>query len=84
MVTALMHQRRFTSVDENQSFVVFDEPRMNRNPIGPLAIDQHVAEARDAASATGHLRDFDANRSGADCMNPAHAHQCVPSGAVVV
>jgi hypothetical protein len=50
-----MHPCRFTGIDENQSFVVLDEPRMDRNPVGPVSIEQDVAETRDAFAAARHL-----------------------------
>jgi hypothetical protein len=72
MIAALMHPRRFAGIDEHQSFVVLDEPRVDRDPIGPVPIDQHVTETREAPSATRHLRDFDANRPGTDRVNFGH------------
>ena len=45
MIASLMHPRRFTGVDENQPLVVLDQPRMDRDPVRPRAIEQHVAEA---------------------------------------
>ena len=72
MIAPLMHPRRFAGIDENQSFVVLDQPRMDRDPVGPVPIDQDVAEPRDAAAAAGHLCEFDSNRSGADRVNLGH------------
>ena len=54
MIAPLMHPRRFTGIDENQSFVVLDEPRMDRGPVRPISIEQDVAETPMPAAAS-HL-----------------------------
>ena len=69
MVAALMDARGFTRVDENQSFVVLDEPGIDGEPVGPAIVDEHVPRPREPLSLPGLLRWPDENRASLNVMN---------------
>jgi hypothetical protein len=48
-ITGLEGPRGFAGVDEDVSFRVFDQPRVDRQPISPLSVKQHPQRAAGTA-----------------------------------
>src|SRR5262249_2676258 len=67
VVGALVNARGLTRVDDDEPFVVFDNPGVDRQPLGPVVVEEHVAKARGAARpARLRLCAPDLDQAGAD------------------
>src|SRR6476660_9038659 len=56
MVATIVDARGLSGVYENWSVLVLNEPRIDRHPIRPLAVEQHVIRSRQAGAYRCHLR----------------------------
>jgi hypothetical protein len=72
MISAFMDPRRFAGIDHNDALVVLDSPDVNRQPVAPFAVEQHVGEPRGSVAPRFHLCPLYLDKAGADGVDRQH------------
>jgi len=74
MISAFVNARRLARVDQDQPFVVLDEPNINGQPLGPFLIEKHIGDLTQHAFASClSLRRPDLNKARANGMDFQHS-----------
>jgi hypothetical protein len=69
VIAALVHASGFAGIDDDDALLVLDGPGIDRQPLGPVVVKQHVREAGGTAAARGHLGPPDLDQTGTECMD---------------
>ena len=72
VISALVDPRGFPRVHDDDPLVVLDGPGVDRQPVGPFLVEQHVGEARQPAAPRFHLWPPHLYQPGADGVDFRH------------
>src|SRR5215470_11737724 len=72
VIAAFVHACRFVRIDQDQTFLVLNQPNVNRQPARPLFVEQHIGDLSEAFPPGLHLGTSDLNKAGTNGVNFEH------------
>ena len=72
VISHLVYAGGLSGVDEDDPFLVLDDPRVDGQPLRPLWIEEHVRHARQTFAARFRLGSPDLYQAGADGVDCRH------------
>ena len=80
VISRFMDASGFSGIDDDDSFFVFDQPGVDREPFRPIGVEKDVARRGESFSFRLHLRSFNAYRSGLKNGDSSHGPMVRVSG----
>jgi hypothetical protein len=72
MVSGLMNARDLSRIYHNDSLIMLDDPRVNRKPLRPVLVEQHVCGPGKPCTARFRLRTPHLHQACANCVDCWH------------
>src|SRR5580698_2320886 len=74
MVSVLMNPRGLPRIDHDHSLIMLDDPGVDRQPLRPVFVKQHVRYPGRPRASRFHLWTSHLHQSSANCVNFRHMH----------
>src|ERR1700761_7985913 len=71
-ISLLVDERGFSCIYDNQSLIMLDDPGVDREPVGPIFVEEHVRNASQSGAARFHLRTSHLHHACTNGVNLRH------------